>query len=99
MADNPGLSIRPGEVNDVTGQLHELAGRLQDVLKNEALNLMVTASGHDEVSQRVADTLNHVHQSFGTSADKGVGELRDSASTLLAHTNNIVAADQGIIHR
>lgn len=95
MADNPGMSIRPAEVNDVTNQLHGLAGRLQDVLKNEAPNLMVTASGRDEVSQRVASTLNDVHQSFSTSADKGVGELHDVAAAVNAHSNNVVAVDQG----
>jgi hypothetical protein len=97
MADNNGLSIRPDEVNDVSRQLDGLADRLSNVMKTEAPNLTVTAPGHDEVSQRVAGTLNDVHAAFTTSADKGVTDLQEAAATLRAHSNNIAAADEDFI--
>ena len=60
-------------------------------------NLAVTASARDEVSQRVAATLNEVHSSFGTAADQGLGEMREVAATLRGHSDNVVAADEGFI--
>jgi hypothetical protein len=97
MADNDGLSIRPDEVNDVSRQLDGLADRLSNVMKTEAPNLTVTASGRDEVSQRVAGTLNDVHAAFATSTDKGVTDLQEAAATLRAHSNNVAAADGDFI--
>jgi PE family protein len=97
MADSGGMSIQPAEVVEVTRQLDELAGRVQRVLQDEAANLTVTASGRDEVSQRVANTLNEVHASFATGADKGLGEMHEVAATLRAHSNNVAAADADFI--
>ena len=79
MADSAGMSIQPAEVADVTRQLDELANRVQRVLQDEATNLTVIASGRDEVSQRVAGTLNEVHTAFGASADQGLGILDAAA--------------------
>ena len=97
MADSAGLSIQPSEVAEVSRQLDELAGRVERVLQDEAGNLTVTASGRDEVSQRVANTLNEVHTSFGTSADRGLGEMHEVAATLRGHSENVVAADEGFV--
>jgi hypothetical protein len=96
MADSDELSIQPAEVSDVTQQLDALAGRVQRVMADEAPNLAVTASARDEVSQRVASTLNEVHSSFGAATDQGLGEMRDVASTLRTHSNNVVASDQEV---
>lgn len=97
MADNAGMSIQPSEVSDVSRQLDELAGRVERVLRDEGPNLTVTASGRDEVSQRIASTLNEVHASFATSADRGLGEMREVAATLRGHSENVVAADEDFI--
>jgi hypothetical protein len=97
MADSAGMSIQPGEVADVSRQLDELASRAQRVLADEAPVLTVTASGRDEVSQRVAETLNTVHTSFGTAADKGLAEMQEVAATLRGHSDNIVAADEDFV--
>lgn len=97
MADSAGMSIQPDEVTDVSRQLDELAARAQRVLQDEAVNLAVTPSARDEVSQRVAATLNEVHGSFGTAADQGLGEMREVAATLRGHSDNIVAADEDFI--
>ena len=94
MADNAGMQIKPAEVADVSRQIDELAGRVERVMRDEAVNLTVTASGRDEVSQKIANTLNEVHASFGTASDKGLGELREVAATLRSHSNNVVASDQ-----
>jgi len=91
-----GLSIRPGDVGDATNQLTELAHRVKRVLETEALNLTVEASGRDEVSQRVATTLNEVHASFTKASDQGHQQLRDVAATLRTHAGNVEAADQGL---
>lgn len=97
MADSAGMSIQADEVAEVSRQLDELAGRAQRILQDEAVNLAVTPSARDEVSQRVAATLNEVHASFGTTADKGLGEMREMAASLRGHSDNVVAADEGFI--
>jgi len=97
MADSAGLSIQPDEVADVSRQLDELADRAQRILADEAANLTVTPSARDEVSQRVAATLNDVHASFGTAADQGLGEMREVAATLRGQSDNVAAADQDFI--
>jgi hypothetical protein len=97
MADSAGLSIQPDEVADVSHQLDELAGRAQRILQDEAANLTVTPSARDEVSQRVAATLNDVHAFFGTAADQGLGEMREVAATLRGQSDNVAAADQDFI--
>jgi|SRR5689334_14911270 len=97
MADSTGMSIQPDEVVDVSRQLDELANRAQRVLADEAANLTVTPSGRDEVSQRVAGTLNEVHASFGTAADQGLGEMHEVAATLRDHSGNIAAADEDFV--
>jgi tetrahydromethanopterin S-methyltransferase subunit G len=97
MADSAGMSIQPDEVAEVSRQLDELAGRAQRVLQDEATNLTVTPSARDEVSQRVAFTLNEVHAAFGKSAEQGLGEMREVAATLRGHSDNIAAADGDFI--
>jgi type VI protein secretion system component VasK len=93
MANSGEMSIQPAEVADVSQQLDQLAGRVERVMADEAGNLTVTPSARDEVSQRVAKTLNEVHTSFGASADKGLAAMRDVASTVQGHSNNVVASD------
>jgi len=90
-----GLLIRPGEVNDATGQLADLADRVKRVMDTEALNLTVEASARDEVSQRVATTLNEVHTSFAKASDQGQQQLREVTGTLRTHSDKVAAADQG----
>lgn len=94
MANTNDFSMQPSEVADATKQLDELAGRVERVLQTEAPNLTVTASGRDEVSQRVASTLNEVHAAFSRSSDQGINEVREVAATLRKHTGNVVAIDQ-----
>ena len=93
MADSAGLSIQPAEVAEVSRELDELADRVHRVLADEAANLTVSASGRDEVSQRVASTLNEVHTQFGTVADQGLGEMHEVAATLRGHSNNVAASE------
>jgi hypothetical protein len=90
------FSMRPAEVSDATGQLADLADRIQRVMDTEALNLTVAASARDEVSQRVASTLNEVHTSFTKTSDQGHAQLREMTMTLRTHANNVVAVDQGL---
>ncbi|MBO0879006.1 MAG: PE family protein [Mycobacterium sp.] len=92
---NP-LLIRPGEVTAATSQLAELADRARRVMEAEAINLTVEASARDEVSQRVAATLNEVHTSFSKASDHGHQQLREVATALRTHANNLVAADEGL---
>ncbi|OBK42312.1 PE domain-containing protein [Mycobacterium kubicae] len=93
MAEHNRLSIRPDEVTEVTRQLDELANRMQRVLETEAPNLNVIASGHDEVSQRVAHTLNEVHGSFTKASDLGANEIHEVSATLRSHSGRIAEAD------
>jgi hypothetical protein len=96
MDNGEGLLIRPGEVRDTTGQLAELADRIRTVMDTEALNLTVEASARDEVSQRVAKTLNEVNALFTKASDQGQQQLRDVSGTLRTHAGNVAAADQGV---
>jgi hypothetical protein len=93
MDDTNRLSIRPAEVDDVTKQLDELADRLQQALETEKHNLTPVASGRDEVSQRVAHTLDEVHGAFTTASDQGTNEIHDMAATLRSHSGRIQEAD------
>jgi hypothetical protein len=90
------LSIRPGEVSDATSQLAELADRVKRVMDTEALNLTVQASARDEVSQRVAATLNQVHASFSKASDQGQQQLRDIVASVRSHADNLAAADNAL---
>jgi hypothetical protein len=90
------FSIRPGDVSDVTGQLAQLADRVRRVMEAEALNLTVAPSARDEVSQRVASTLNQVHTSFAKASCSGDTQLHDLATGLRSHTDQVVAADDGL---
>ncbi len=96
MDNGESLLIRPGEVSDASGQLGELADRIRTVMDSEALNLNVEASARDEVSQRVAATLNEVKASFSKAADQGQQQLREVSGTLRTHAGNVAAADQGV---
>ena len=93
MAAKNDISIRPGEVGDVTKQLDELANRVQTVMKTEAPNLTVVASGRDEVSQRVAQTTNDVHTEFAKVSDQAVTEMQEVSATLRGHSGRIQQTD------
>ncbi|OBK17431.1 PE family protein [Mycobacterium asiaticum] len=93
MAENNRLSIRPDEVTEVTRQLDELANRMQRVMEAETPNLTTIASGRDEVSQRVAHTLNEVLGSFTKAADQGATEMHEVSATMRSHAGRIAEAD------
>ena len=90
------LSIRPTEATDAIGQLAELAERVKRVMETEAINLSVELSARDEVSQRVATTLNQVHESFGKTSDLGQQRLRELSTALRTHTGNLIASDEAL---
>jgi hypothetical protein len=94
---NDTFSMQPAEVTEATKQLDELADRVEKLMQTEAPHLTVTASGKDEVSQRVASTLNEVHTEFVTASDKGMTEIREIAATLRGHTTNVMAAEQEFV--
>ena len=97
MASSADFTMQPAEVADATKQLDELADRVEKLMQTEAPNLTVTASGRDEVSQRVASTLNEVHTAFVTSSEQGTNEIREVAATLRSHTDNVVNAEQDFV--
>lgn len=90
------FSIRPGEVSDATGQFAELADRIQRVMDSEALNLTVQPCARDEVSQRVATTLNEVHASFSKASNQGHQELHDISAAMGSHADSFAAADEAL---
>lgn len=87
------LRMNPAEVIDATRKLDELASRAETLMRAEQPNLTATAPGRDEVSTQVASTLNEVHTEFGKVSDRAAHEIREIATTLRAHTMNIVAAE------
>lgn len=70
MTSSAELRMQPEEVADATRQLDQLAARAEKLMQNEAANLTTVAPARDEVSRRVASTLNEVHSSFGKSTDQ-----------------------------
>jgi hypothetical protein len=94
MPNNSEFVMRPDEVTDAAGQLDALAEGIGKLMQTEAPNMTVVASGRDEVSQRVASTLNQVHSDFAKSSDQGINEVREIAATLRAHTGHVVEAEQ-----
>ena len=91
MSDN--LSIRPGELTEATRQLDELANRMQRVMETERANLTTISSGQDEVSQRVAHTLNEVLGSFTKASDQGANEIHEASAALRSHSGRMSDAD------
>ena len=94
MTNTNDFRMQPAEVAEATKQLDALASRVEKLMATEGPNLTVTPAARDEVSQRVASTLNEAHAQFATSTDQGTNEIRETAATLRAHTNDIVAAEQ-----
>jgi ElaB/YqjD/DUF883 family membrane-anchored ribosome-binding protein len=94
MASTDDFRMQPQEVTDATKQLDALAGRAEKLMQTEASNLAAIAPARDEVSQRVATTLNDVHSQFDKSADQAKTEIQRMAASLRAHTVNVVAAEQ-----
>ncbi len=95
MADNDILRMRPTEVAEASAQLDALASRVEQLMQTEAPNLSVQPGGRDEVSQRVAATLNGVHDAFGASAALGATEMRETAATLRSQADDITHLDEG----
>ena len=95
MPDN--LRLQPPAVVDAIGQLRRLADGVDDLMAAEGPNLVVAAPGRDEVSGRVATTLNDVYAAFAKSSGQGADELRQIATTLDGHTTNMVGAEQDFI--
>ena len=95
MSDNNILRMQPAEVSEISAQLDALAGRVERLLETETPNLAVQPGARDEVSQRIATTLNAVHDSFGTSARSGVTEMRETASTLRSQADDLTHLDEG----
>ncbi|OBK95202.1 PE family protein [Mycobacterium asiaticum] len=93
MSENNRLSIRPDEVTEVTRQLDELADRMQRVMETETPNLTTVSSGQDEVSQRVAHTLNEVLGSFTKSSDQGATEMHEVSAAMRSHAGRIAETD------
>ena len=94
MTNTDDFRMQQAEVADATKQLDGLASRVENLMATEGPNLTVTPAARDEVSQRVASTLNDAHARFATSAGQGSNEIRETAATLRAHTDDIVAAEQ-----
>ena len=95
MADNDILRMRPTEVAEASTQLDALAGRVEQLMHTETPHLSVQAGARDEVSQRVANTLNDVHDQFGTSVDRGATEMRELAATLRSQADDVTHLDDG----
>jgi hypothetical protein len=93
MPINAEFSMQPSDVMEAAGQLDALADRIDKVMAVEAPNLTVVAAGRDEVSQRVASTLNDVHTGFADSTGIGSNEAREIAATLRAHTQNVLDSE------
>lgn len=93
MSDNNRLSIRPDELTEATRQLDELANRMQRVMDAERPNLTAVASGRDEVSQRVAHTLNEVLGSFTKASDQGANAIHEASAALRSHSGRMAEAD------
>ncbi|OBJ12690.1 hypothetical protein A5624_10610 [Mycobacterium sp. 1482292.6] len=94
MTSTADLRMQPADLVNATQGLDQLASRAENLMEAEAPNLAVAAPARDEVSQRVASTLNNVHADFRELANQGANAIRQIAATLRAQTDNIVGAEQ-----
>jgi len=97
MTSTDDFRMQPAEVADATKQLDALASRVEKLMATEGPNLTVTAAGRDEVSGRVASTLNAVHAQVAASIGQGNDQIRATAATLRAHTDDVVAAEHDFV--
>ena len=95
MVDNEILRMRPTEVAEASARLDALASRVEQLMQTESPNLSVQPGARDEVSQRVANTLNGVHDAFVVSMERGVTEMRETAATLRSQADDVTNLDQG----
>lgn len=95
MADNDILRMQPAEIAEAATQLDTLAGRVEELMQVEGPNLAVQAGGRDEVSQRIAATLNDVRDQFGTSMGRGATDMRETAATLRVQADDVTHLDEG----
>jgi ElaB/YqjD/DUF883 family membrane-anchored ribosome-binding protein len=93
MADNKILHMRPNEVGDATRQINQLADRIEQLMQTEGQHLSVSEPAHDEVSQRVASTLNQVHDDFVDATTKGANQIREIAEKLRSQTDDVTELD------
>lgn len=94
MADLGTVRLVPDEIVEATAQLDNMAGRLTQLMEQEKTHLTPRPPGSDEVSQRVAATLNEVCAMFSDSLARGANEIKEIAATVRSHSNNIRAADE-----
>lgn len=95
MEDTNILRMRPTEVTEISAQLDALAGRVETLMETENPNLVVESGARDEVSVRVAETLNGVHDAYTTSAHNGITEIREVAATLRSQADDVTHLDEG----
>jgi len=95
MVNDNVLRMQPTDVADASARLDALATRVEQMMQTEDPHLTVSAGARDEVSQRVATTLNSVHEVYGTALDKGVTEMRETAATLRAQADDVANLDEG----
>ncbi|ANW68018.1 hypothetical protein BCA37_24535 [Mycobacterium sp. djl-10] len=95
MEDTDILRIRPTEITEISAQLDRLAGRVETLMETETPNLVVEPGARDEVSLRVAQTLNSVHDAYTTSAHSGITEMREVAATLRSQSADVTHLDEG----
>ncbi|MGV9799937.1 PE family protein [Mycobacterium sp. NPDC003449] len=93
--DNEILRMQPTEIAEASARLDALAARVEQLMQTENPHLTVPAGGRDEVSQRVAATLNGVHDAYGKSMEQGTIEMRDTAATLRAQADGVANLDDG----
>ena len=95
MEDPNVLRMRPTEVTEISAKLDALAGRVDTLMETETPNLVVEPGARDEVSLRVAQTLNSVHDAYTTSARSGITEMREVAATLRSQAADVTHLDDG----
>ncbi|WP_019929519.1 PE family protein [Nocardia sp. BMG111209] len=92
-SDFDGVQFDPVAARQAAAQLDGLAGRLAGDLQDERPRLTAAPAGSDEVSVRAAQTLEAVAESFRSSADAGVLEVRKLAATLRVQSDHFGQAE------
>ncbi|MCV7278227.1 PE domain-containing protein [Mycolicibacterium flavescens] len=66
----------------VVRHLEVIAERIDALLARERADLEVSAAGDDEISRRVAKSLNRMAEEFSRSVNRGAAEIRGMAQAL-----------------
>lgn len=89
----PKLTVDPAGLERVAAALESIATRLERAVTMRTTRLAPSAAGNDEVSERVAASLDAAARAFRADVVAGAGQAVGAAAALREHARALAAAD------